>query len=76
MLTVVVVAVDNKFRLYVQDGHTKPVVAGPRLARVNPLPFYDFSPRADKAAALKDAARLQAYIDREHKIRYVGGTND
>jgi hypothetical protein len=71
VLSVVALPVEgNKYRLHVQDGSSKPVVAGPRLARGNPLPFYDFGPR-DLATAAKDAKRLQAYIDREHEVRYV-----
>ena len=72
-MTVVALPVSgNKFRLYVQHcAGVKPVVAGARLGRGNPLPFREFRDYSDRAEAMKDAGRLQTYIDREHKTRYA-----
>ena len=73
-MTVVALPVPgNKFRLYVQHCvGVKPVVAGARSVRGNPLPSpLSFATIRIARRPSKDAGRLQAYIDREHKTRYA-----
>jgi hypothetical protein len=73
VLTVKALPVEGgKFRLYYPSSRSvKPAVCGLHLGRGNALPFPEFRDYFNHAEVVKDAGRLQAYIDREHKTQFA-----